>query len=81
MDNPKYPEIRKDFEATFATLRALPCDIFLGSHGWDFGLPEKIKARAADPSVNPFIDPEGYRRWLDRGQAAIRESAAKQKPH
>jgi metallo-beta-lactamase class B len=78
--NPKYPEIQKDFEATFATLRALPCDIFLGLHSWDFGLTQKIKARAADPSGNPFIDPEGYQRFLERGQAAIRELAAKQKP-
>jgi metallo-beta-lactamase class B len=80
VDNPMYPEIQKDFEATFATLRALPCDVFLGLHSWDFGLPQKIKARAANPGGNPFIDPEGYRRFLERGQAAIRELAAKQKP-
>jgi metallo-beta-lactamase class B len=79
VDNPKYPEIQKDFEATFATLRVLPCDIFLGLHSWDFELPQKIKARAADPSGNPFVDPEGYRRFLERGQAAIRELAVKQK--
>jgi metallo-beta-lactamase class B len=80
VDNPKYPEIQKDFEATFATLRALPCDVFLGLHSWEFGLPEKIKARAAHAGTNPFIDPEGYQRLLERGQAAVRELAAKQKP-
>lgn len=80
VDNPKYPGIQKDFAATFTLLRALPCDVFLGMHSWDFALPEKIRARAADPSRNPFIDPEGYRRFLDRGQAAIRETVLKQTP-
>jgi metallo-beta-lactamase class B len=28
-----YPGIKEDFYKTFATLRALPCDIFLGAHG------------------------------------------------
>ena len=81
MDNPKYPEIQKDFEATLATLRALPCDVFVGPHSWDFELAQKIKARAADPSRNPFVDPEGYQRLLDRAQAALREQVEKQRGH
>ena len=79
VDNPKYPEIQKDFEATLATLRALPCDVFVGLHSWDFELPRKIKAREEDPSRNPFVDPEGYQRLLDRGQAAIRAQVEKQR--
>lgn len=79
VDNPKYPQILKDYEAAFVELRALPCDVFLGLHGWDFGLAQKIKARATDPSRNPFIEPEEYTQYLDRGQAAILELVAKQK--
>jgi metallo-beta-lactamase class B len=81
VDNPKYPEIQKDFATTFATLRALPCDIFLGLHSWDFGLHQKIKARASNPGGKPFVDPEGFRRFLDRGELAIRELVAKQQAH
>lgn len=78
VNNPNYPEIQKDYEKTFAKLRSLPCDVFLSQHGWDIRLEEKIKAKAANPHRNPFIDAEEYRRYLDRGEAAIRETVAKQ---
>jgi metallo-beta-lactamase class B len=76
VDNPAYPGILSDFETTFATLRALPCDIFLGSHSWDFGLKEK----AARTAPNAFVDPQGYLRYIEKGQAAVRAQAEKQKP-
>jgi metallo-beta-lactamase class B len=79
VNNPKYPEIQKDFEASFAKLRALPCDIFLTEHSWDFDLPAKIQSEANDPSRNAFIDPEGYRRYLDRAQAAFQKQVEEQK--
>jgi metallo-beta-lactamase class B len=75
-DNPKYPTIMQDFASTFATLRALPCDIFLTEHSWDFDLPGKIQRRAADPAHNPFVDPEGYRRFLDKMEASLHKLAA-----
>ena len=31
--NPRYPQIADDFARSFATWRALPCDVFLGVHG------------------------------------------------
>jgi metallo-beta-lactamase class B len=65
-DNPDYPTIMSDFEGSIAKLRVLPCDIFLSLHSWDFGLHEKIAARAKDPTVNPFVDPDGYHQFLDR---------------
>ena len=76
VNNPKYPNIVEDYEATFAKLRALPCDVFLGGHSWDFGLAEKLKARASGVSGNPFVDPQGYRDWLDRSVAAFRKQLA-----
>lgn len=78
VNNPKYPDIQKDFAASIARLRALPCDIFLSPHGWDFDLEGKIRTRAADPTRNPFIDPQGLPRYLDKCEAAIREALAKQ---
>ncbi len=78
VDNAAYPRIARDFEASIARLRALPCDIFLGGHSWDFGLHKKIEARANDPSRNPFVDPEGYRAYLDRSEAALRKQIAEQ---
>ncbi len=78
VDNPKYPGILKDFDATFAALRALPCDIFLGGHGWEFGLAGKA-AKAGKGGENPFVDREGYRSYLDRAEAAIHKQAEEQR--
>jgi len=53
--NAKYPTMAADFEKTFAVLKALPCDIFLGAHGGYFGLVEKyarLKAGDADAFLN-----------------------------
>jgi len=79
VDNPKYPEIRTDFAATFAKLRALPCDIFLGEHGWEFDLQRKLEARAKDLSHYPFVGPGDYQRFLDRGEAAFRKQVEEQR--
>jgi metallo-beta-lactamase class B len=75
--NAKYPGIVHDFETSIATLRALPCDIFLATHSWDYDLPRKIEALKAG-GANPFVDPAGYARYLDRAEAALRKSLAAQ---
>jgi metallo-beta-lactamase class B len=60
--NQDYPEIASDYVATFAKARALTVDVFLGSHGSFYGLPQKyeaLKARKAG-QPNPFVDRAGY---------------------
>jgi metallo-beta-lactamase class B len=55
-----YPGIEKDFEHTFATYKALPVDIFLGSHGVYFNMLQKLdKGARTNPSL--WIDREGYK--------------------
>jgi hypothetical protein len=49
-----------------------------GEHGWEFDLPLKIQALAKDPNRNPFVDPEGYGRFVDRGEAAFLKQIAEQ---
>jgi metallo-beta-lactamase class B len=65
VNNKEYPEIADDYVRSFKTLRALPVDVFLGAHGSFYGLPEKY-ARLEKGGTNPFIDPEGYKAYLDR---------------
>lgn len=61
--NSKYPEIAADYRKTFAVLKSLPCDIFLGAHGSYFNLQTKYdKWRAGDTEA--FDDPNGYRTWV-----------------
>ncbi|HEX4169120.1 MAG TPA: subclass B3 metallo-beta-lactamase [Bryobacteraceae bacterium] len=62
-----YPGIAQDFEHTFAILRELPCDIFLGAHGDYFDMQEKLRRRH-DQSPALWIDPEGYHRTVAEAQ-------------
>ena len=74
-----YSGIVQDFEHTFAELRALPCEVFLGAHGVYFGMLSKLKVYSqAGPRV--FIDPAGYREFVANAQntfmKALREQEA-----
>ncbi len=74
-NNPKYPEMFADFEQTFTKLRALPVDVFLTQHGSAFGLADKAARLKAGATPNPFIDPDGYKRWIDTGEQNFRKRA------
>lgn len=74
--DPKYPGQAADYEASFRTLRALPCEIFLGSHGGFYGMLAKRAALAAKPASNPFVDPQGCRSFLADSEAAFRTRLA-----
>ena len=69
-----YPGIASDFEQSFRTLRSLPADLFLGSHGSFFDMDRKRRRRASatDP-VQPFIDRAGYLGYIDRAEQRFRE--------
>lgn len=74
-----YPGIRTDFERSFCTLRSLPAEIFLASHADVFDLNRKRRERAAaDAPADPFIDPEGYRSYIDRAEQRFSEVLAEQ---
>lgn len=70
---PTYPGINEDFAGTFRTLRSLPCDIFLAAHGQFFSLKEKIERLRKGEGINPFVDPEGYRKYLDRAEGLYKQ--------
>ncbi len=78
VDNAQYPEIVRDYQASFAKLRALPCDVFLSLHSWDFNLHEKLKARAQGAAMNPFVGQGECARFVDRTQAAFRKQYEEQ---
>ena len=58
--SPPTPTLAEDYRAAFRTLKALPCDLFLGSHGKFFDLREKY-AELQKGGANPYVDPAGYR--------------------
>jgi metallo-beta-lactamase class B len=61
--NKNYPGIADDYVKTFAVLKSLPCDLFLGAHGAYFGLSAKYP-KMQPGAANPFIDPEGYKAYI-----------------
>jgi metallo-beta-lactamase class B len=78
--NAMYPEIVEDYERTFGVLHSLPCDVFLAPHGFHFGLREKSQRLEDGATPNPFIDPEGYRTFVSRGEEAFRRQLERERP-
>lgn len=76
--NKTYPSIATDYEATFATLKALPVDLFLGAHGSYYGMEAKYKLFGSGGS-NPFVDPAGYHAYVADREKAFRAEWDKQK--
>jgi metallo-beta-lactamase class B len=76
--NTAYPTIVEDFEKTFAVLKALPVDYFLGAHGSYYNLEAKF-ARLNQGGTSPFIDPEGYRAYVENRERAFRAELARQR--
>lgn len=72
-----YPGIAEDFSRTFRVLQSLPCDIFLGAHGSYFGLTSKL-ARLDQEGPKVFLDPEGYKDFVAKAQAAFETALKKE---
>jgi metallo-beta-lactamase class B len=62
---PPWPKIAEAYAAAFKLLRGLPCDVFLAPHAGFFALNAKMSKPRAAGAPNPFIDPDGYRAYLD----------------
>ena len=67
VNNREYPRIADDYRRSFEVMRALPCDIFLAPHGAQYGLIEKY-AKLEKGGPNPFIDPDGYREYVNNSE-------------
>ena len=67
--NRRYPNAVDDYRRTFAVLRSLHPNIFLGSHGSFFNLADKIKSRN-------FVDPAGYVAFVDATERSFEKHVA-----
>jgi len=79
VDHPTYPGIAEDYKRTFQTLRSLKCDVFLGAHGGYYGMIEKYKRMQEGTQSNPFIDPEGYRAFIESAEAHFLDQLSREK--
>jgi metallo-beta-lactamase class B len=76
--NKAYPQIAEDYERMWRVLKSLPCDIFLGAHGSYFDLEAKYP-RMKPGGANPFVDPDGYKKYVAQKEQDFRTEFAKQK--
>jgi metallo-beta-lactamase class B len=77
VDNENYPEIAEDFARSIKTWKSLPADVFLGAHSWFFDLAGKH--RRLGSGTNPYIDPAGYKAWVDNQETNYNTALAEQK--
>ena len=70
----QYPEQAQDRERSIRLLRSLPADIWVTNHARPWGRYRKfVASRTAENPVDPFIDREGYRAFLDAAETELRE--------
>jgi metallo-beta-lactamase class B len=69
---PAYPGIVEDFEATFARLKTLECDIFLAPHGGQFAMADKFARLDRGEGVAALVDPAGWQRLIAGAEQAFR---------
>lgn len=72
-----YPGVVADFRSTFARVRALKADVFLGNHDTFFGLHEK-RARQIAGGANAFVDPGALQAFNADLEAAFETELARQ---
>jgi metallo-beta-lactamase class B len=70
----RYPEQAADRERSLRVLRSLPADIWVTNHARAWGRYRKfVASTTAKNPVDAFIDPEGYRAFIDAAEAELRE--------
>ena len=70
----RYPEQDADRERSLRVLRSLPADIWVTNHARQWGRYRKfVASTTAKNPVDPFIDPEGYRAFIDAAEVELRE--------
>jgi metallo-beta-lactamase class B len=72
------PDVQKEFDRTFQSVRALPCDVPLGDHPAQYEMTEKF-ARVKPGAPNPFIDKANCLREATIQEAMYRAVLAEQR--
>jgi metallo-beta-lactamase class B len=76
--NAAYPDIVADYRHSFAVLKTLPCELFLGAHASFYDMVAKRAEMEKTGSPMAFVDPAGCRRYLDKAETAFDKAVAEQ---
>ena len=80
-NNLRVPSIARQYAQSFRVLRALTPDIFVAQHPAVFELESKAGRAAGSAAANPFVDPEGYKRLVDRSEQAYLKQLEREHKH
>jgi metallo-beta-lactamase class B len=70
----RYSGQQADLERSFRVLRSLAVDVWVTSHGRQWGRYRKfVESKTAKNPVDPFIDPDGYRGYIADAEADFRQ--------
>lgn len=69
--DPEHQPLVDGFRRTFASLRAMPCDILLTAHPGQSGGDERMARLRQGETPNPFIDPTACRAYADKYEALL----------
>jgi metallo-beta-lactamase class B len=74
----QYPTVLGDFDLSFSTITALPCDILLTPHADASDLWQRI-ARRDQGDANALVDRTGCARYVESARAALRSRVEREK--
>ena len=77
VNNSAYPQIVSDYRTSFAKLKTLHADIFLGPHVEFFDMQKKLAARKAG-GPNPFIDAKEFPAFVAQAESDFDKELARQ---
>lgn len=77
VDNPKYPRVIEDWQRTYAILETLVGDVWVAAHTGMFDMKGKL-SRIGKSKTNPYVDPQGYRRYVANGRQRFSTLLAEQ---
>jgi len=78
VNNKNYPEIADHFLQSIKKYKTMKPDVFLAAHSWFFDLAGKYK-RMGTSAANPYVDPAGFRAWVDNMEKNWNTLMAEQK--
>lgn len=76
--DPAHGALAAAFRRTFASLRALPCDLLITAHPDQSGGDAKLARFRQQPRPNPFLEPGACRDYAERYERAFDELLAKE---
>jgi metallo-beta-lactamase class B len=77
--DPAHAKALDGFRRSFATMKALPCDILISAHPFQSGGDEKALRLRAGEQPNPFVDPHACIAYAAQAEKALNQRIADEK--